>query len=261
MVDLSWIPDTKDFSLCNKCWQCSLCVDKKNLDQNENADISIQSVRTEREKCIRYCMFSSAKIIYGCVVNGSRKFCCSQCIPNFAYPNPIQQSALPANNVSSTSSSSSSSSSSSNIAPVIEEVLLEVDEYKTQISDIEKLKGLEETALLNSRQENKKLQKEILTKQKRFKDNEAADLVREANILKWKNTLLEKNLKLKKKIHLDEEKLKELTEDKEMLDKEMLDMEAEKQKHILAIEEKMKKIKEKREKKLEEIKKLSRMEL
>tara|TARA_B110000858_G_C17703771_1_gene427199 strand:- start:321 stop:599 length:279 start_codon:yes stop_codon:yes gene_type:complete len=73
-----------------------------------------------------------------------------------------------------------SSSLSSNIAPVIEEVLLEVDQYETQISDIEKLIRSEETALLNSRQEKKKLQKQILTKQnemltlqKRFKDNEA----------------------------------------------------------------------------------------
>ena len=84
-----------------------------------------------------------------------------------------------------------SSSLSSNIAPVIEEVLLEVDEYETQISELEKLIRSEETALLKSRQEQKKLQKEILTKQnemlkliqrninemltleKRFKDNEA----------------------------------------------------------------------------------------
>lgn len=84
-----------------------------------------------------------------------------------------------------------SSSLSSNIAPVIEEVLLEVDEYETQISELEKLIRSEETALLNSRQEQKKLQKLILTKQnemlkliqrninemltleKRFKDNEA----------------------------------------------------------------------------------------
>ena len=90
-----------------------------------------------------------------------------------------------------------SSSLSSNIAPVIEEVLLEVDEYETQISELEKLIRSEETALLNSRQEQKKLQKEILTKQnemlkliqrninemktleKRFKDNEAADLINE----------------------------------------------------------------------------------
>tara|TARA_B100000787_G_scaffold130166_1_gene99064 strand:- start:212 stop:496 length:285 start_codon:yes stop_codon:yes gene_type:complete len=90
-----------------------------------------------------------------------------------------------------------SSSLSSNIAPVIEEVLLEVDEYETQISELEKLIRSEETALLKSRQEQKKLQKEILTKQnemlkliqrninemktleKRFKDNEAADLINE----------------------------------------------------------------------------------
>ena len=147
-----------------------------------------------------------------------------------------------------------SSSLSSNIAPVIEEVLLEVDEYKTQISDIEKLKGLEETALLNSRQEKKKLQKEILTKQKRFKDNEAADLIREANILKWKNTLQEKNLQMRKRILLDEEKLKELSEE---VDKEMLAIEAEKQKHLLAMEEKMKMIREKQE----EMKKLTRIDL
>ena len=147
-----------------------------------------------------------------------------------------------------------SSSLSSNIAPVIEEVLLEVDEYETQISELEKLIRSEETALLNSRQEKKKLQKEILTKQKRFKDNEAADLVREANILKWKNTLQEKNLQMRKRILLDEEKLKELSEE---VDKEMLAIEAEKQKHLLAMEEKMKMIREKQE----EMKKLTRMEL
>ena len=147
-----------------------------------------------------------------------------------------------------------SSSLSSNIAPVIEEVLLEVDEYETQISDIEKLKVSEETALLKSRQEQKKLQKEILTKQKRFKDNEAADLIREANILKWKNTLQEKNLQMRKRILLDEEKLKELSEE---VDKEMLAIEAEKQKHLLAMEEKMKMIREKQE----EMKKLTRMDL
>ena len=147
-----------------------------------------------------------------------------------------------------------SSSLSSNIAPVIEEVLLEVDQYETQISDIEKLKGPEETALLNSRQEKKKWQKEILTLQKRFKDNEAADLIREANILKWKNTLQEKNLQMRKRILLDEEKLKELSEE---VDKEMLAIEAEKQKHLLAMEEKMKMIREKQE----EMKKLTRIEL
>ena len=147
-----------------------------------------------------------------------------------------------------------SSSLSSNIAPVIEEVLLEVDEYETQISELEKLIRSEETALLKSRQEQKKLQKEILTKQKRFKDNEAADLIREANILKWKNTLQEKNLQMRKRILLDEEKLKELSEE---VDKEMLAIEAEKQKHLLAMEEKMKMIREKQE----EMKKLTRIDL
>lgn len=74
-----------------------------------------------------------------------------------------------------------SSSLSSNIAPVIEEVLLEVDEYETQISELEKLIRSEETALLNSRQEQKKLQKQILTKQNEMLtlQKEAADLINE----------------------------------------------------------------------------------
>ena len=72
--------------------------------------------------------------------------------------------------------------------------------------------------------------------------------------MKWKNTLQEKNLQMRKRILLDEEKLKELSEE---VDKEMLAIEAEKQKHLLAMEEKMKMIREKQE----EMKKLTRIEL